>query len=128
MTVTVTIQSRSRNLKSGTCTLSHWQAGIIWILANRAYDGENTEMIGERREIMTRPGIDVLRLGNEQSWASRASEKNEQFPLSCPQAAPQQLGGAIGRISIVAAAFKLEGKSPPSHSGCLVSGYCAFPP
>jgi hypothetical protein len=34
---------------------------------------------------------------NEQSSASRASEKNEQFPLSCPQAAPPRRGGAIGR-------------------------------
>ncbi len=52
--------------------------------------GENIEMIGER-EIM----IDVF-------W-SRASEKKERFPLSCPQAAPQRRGSAIRRSCIVAA-------------------------
>ncbi len=36
---------------------------------------------------------------NEQSWASRASEKNEQVPLSCPQAAPPRRGGAIAAWS-----------------------------
>ncbi len=44
---------------------------------------------------------------NEQSWASQASEKNEQFPLSCPQAVLQRRGGAIGRSSMAT----LEGKS-----------------
>jgi hypothetical protein len=52
---------------------------------------------------------------NEQSWASRPSAKNEQFPLSCPRAAPPWQSGAIGRSSIVTT---LEGKS-------LV--YCVFP-
>ncbi len=44
------------------------------------------------------------------SRAERAgrAKKNEQFPLSCPQAAPPRRGSAIGRSSIVAT---LEGKS-----------------
>ena len=42
---------------------------------------------------------------DERAWLA---EKNEQFPLSCPQAAPPLRGGAIGRSSIVAT---LEGKS-----------------
>ena len=59
-------------------------------------------MTGERE-------IDVLLLP-EMSRAERAgrAKKNEQFPLSCPQAARPQRGGAIGRSSIVAT---LEGKS-----------------
>ena len=59
-------------------------------------------MTGERE-------IDVLLLP-EMSRAERAgrAKKNEQFPLSCPQAARPQRGGAIGRSSIVA---PLEGKS-----------------
>ncbi len=71
---------------------------------------ENIEMIGER-EIM----IDVLLLP-EMSRAERAgrAKKNEQFPLSCPQAALPRRGSAIGRHSIVAT---LEGNS-------LV--YCTF--
>jgi hypothetical protein len=39
---------------------------------------------------------------------SRASEKKEQFPLSCPQAAAPRRGSTIGRSCIVAT---LEGKS-----------------
>ncbi len=60
-------------------------------------------MIGERK-IM----IDVLLLP-EMSRAERAGQakKNEQFPLSCPQAAPPRRGGAIGQSSIVAT---LEGE------------------
>ena len=59
-------------------------------------------MTGERE-------IDVLLLP-EMSRAERAgrAKKNEHFPLSCPQAARPQRGGAIGRSSIVAT---LEGKS-----------------
>ncbi len=61
-------------------------------------------MIGER-EIM----IDVLLLP-EMSRAEQAgrAKKNEQFPLSCPQAEQPRRGGAIRRSSIVAT---LEGKS-----------------
>jgi hypothetical protein len=53
--------------------------------------------------------INVLLLP-EMSRAELAgrAKKNEQFPLSCPQAAPPRRGGAIGRSSIVAT---LEGKS-----------------
>jgi hypothetical protein len=69
-------------------------------------------MIGER-EIM----IDVFLLP-EMSRAEQAgrARKNEQFPLSCPQAAPPRRGGAIGRSSIVAT---LEEKSLCITPSCL---------
>ncbi len=73
---------------------------------------ENDEMIGERE-------IDVLLLP-EMSRAERArrAKKNEQFPLSCPQAAPPRRGGAIGRSSSVAT---LEGKS------LCITGFSLYP-
>jgi hypothetical protein len=73
---------------------------------------ENVEMIGERE-------IDVLPLP-EMSRAEQAerAKTNEQFPLSCPQAAPQRRGGAIGRSSIVAT---LEGKS------LCITGFSLYP-
>jgi hypothetical protein len=50
----------------------------------------------------------LCRAATPRAYKGAAGEKNEQFPLSCPQAAPPRRGGAIGQSSIVAT---LEGKS-----------------
>ncbi len=54
---------------------------------------------------------------------------DEQFPLSCPQAAPPRRGSAIGRSSILAT---LEGKSLVYHRHgqrriLCITPFCLYP-